>query len=62
MKDCRGPGNGQVRTPSFDDRATRALSPAVATCYKTRDCDAPFLRRSVKAGAADKRQLLEPGP
>ena len=48
--------------PSFDDRASRAMSPAVTTCYKTRDCDAPFLRRSVKAGAADKRQLLEPEP
>jgi hypothetical protein len=62
MKWLQGSGHWPSSDPSFDDRATRALSPAVATCYKTRDCDAPFLRRSVKAGAADKRQLLKPGP
>jgi DNA-binding winged helix-turn-helix (wHTH) protein len=44
----------QARPPSFDDRASRAMSPGARPAIRRTSGEPPFLQRSVKAVAADK--------
>ena len=61
MTEIRGPGVAQVRAPSFGHQVHHPMSRAVATCYKSRNRDAPLLRRSVHAQAVPRWGLTEPG-
>ena len=40
--------------PSFDDRASRAVSPGARPAIKPANVGSPFLQRSMKVGAAEK--------